>query len=118
MDDREATTANRANFAGPASFRPRPIATGCLGVINVGDGLPEDIANERGKLPAGMGLSIREDGQEIEGSPAPKARTPAKEFDPLLVMQDVDQVASSIRPRGEGFPRMAVDKFLPANPFR
>lgn len=54
----KAAAANRPNGTGLAPFAAGTIATGYLGVIDLGQALLKDIADEGWKLPAGVDFSI------------------------------------------------------------
>jgi len=92
MDNRQAPAAGRTNGTSTTGLWPGPVSTGQLGVIDFTEALVQGVSQVRRKLPASMYLPVREDGQEIKGCPAAKPCTPAKRFQSLPKMQDVDEV--------------------------
>ena len=92
VNHRQAPAANRADPAEAAGLRSGSILAGPCGIIKSGKTPLEDIADQRGELPAGMDLPIGKKGQEVEGGPASICGATPKKLPALSVIDNIDEI--------------------------
>jgi hypothetical protein len=92
MNHGQAPPANRTYFARAAGPGPCPIALGSLRFIDASQTHVQDVPQERGQLAAGVHLPIGQEGDEIEGCPAPVPAAPSEEALPLSMINEVEKV--------------------------
>jgi len=88
----KTAAADRADGAGTASFGTRTIAAGGFRVVDFGEALFEQVADEGRKFAAGVDFAVRKEGDEVEGGSTTVARASAKKRFLFAEIQDIDQV--------------------------
>lgn len=88
----KTAAADEMNGTGLTGSRAGTILASYFRVIDVGNTLFKYVSDWRGKLPAGVCLSIRKNSHKVERGAATIAGTTAKGLDSALVAYDVDQI--------------------------